>query len=129
MNKHNKSFSIIERIKSFGYALNGLRLLITEEHNARIHFIASVTVIILSFYLNISTIEWLFVLISIGLVIVLEVINTVIENISDIISPEKNLAIKKIKDLSAAAALIGSLTALLVGGIILIPKIVALFLI
>jgi diacylglycerol kinase len=126
MGKQNQSFSIIERFRSFRHALNGIKILITEEHNARIHLVVALVVVLLSFYFKISAIEWLFVLFSIGLVVVLEVINTVVENIADFISPETNESIKKIKDLSAAAVFIGSLTAVLVGCIIFIPRIITL---
>ena len=102
----NNSFSIISRLKSFAFAFNGVRILIEEEHNARIHLIAGVVVVAMGLILDISRMEWIAITFSIGLVIILETINSAIENISDFISPEKNHIIKKIKDLSAAAVLI-----------------------
>ena len=126
MGKQNRSFSIIERFRSIRHALNGIKILITEEHNARIHLVVALIVVLLSFYFKIKAVEWLFVLLSIGLVVVLEVINTVVENIADFISPETNESIKKIKDLSAAAVFIGSLTVILIGCVIFIPKIITL---
>lgn len=122
-----QKFSILKRIKSFGYAFNGLRILIREEHNARIHVFATITVVLAGFYFDISMIEWIAISLSIGFVISLEIINSAIENIADFISPEKNDAIKKIKDLSAAGVLISALTALIIGLIVFIPKIFALF--
>lgn len=120
-------FSILNRIKSFGFAFNGLKILIKEEHNSRIHLIAAIFVILAGFYFQISMMEWLAITFAIGFVIVLELINSTIENISDFISPEKNNSIKKIKDLSAAGVLISALTALVIGFIIFIPKVSALF--
>lgn len=122
-----QKFSILKRIKSFGYAFNGLRILIREEHNARIHVFATITVVLAGFYFDISMIEWIAISLSIGFVISLEIINSAIENIADFISPEKNDAIKKIKGLSAAGVLISALTALIIGLIVFIPKIFALF--
>lgn len=119
-------FSISKRLKSFKYAFNGLRILIKEEHNARIHLFATVCVIIAGLFFNISMNEWIGVIFSIGLVFSLEIINSSIENIADFISPEKHEMIKKIKDLSASGVLISAITALIIGLIIFIPKILKL---
>jgi diacylglycerol kinase len=119
-------FSISKRLKSFKYAFNGLRILIKEEHNARIHLFATVCVIIAGLFFNISMNEWIGVIFSIGLVFSLEIINSSIENIADFISPEKHEMIKKIKDLSASGVLISAITALIIGLIIFIPKILNL---
>lgn len=115
-------FSIRKRLKSFAYAFNGLKLLLKEEHNARIHFIVSAIVIIAGFYFNLNAYEWIAILFSIALVITLEIINTVIENIADFVSPEKNEKIKNIKDLAAAAVLVGAIAAVAIGLIVFIPK-------
>ena len=120
-------FSITKRIKSFGFAFNGLKILILEEHNSRVHLVAAILVIIAGFFFQISILEWLAIILSIGFVITLEIINSAIENISNFISPEKHNSIKKIKDLSAAGVLISALTALIIGLIIFVPKVSALF--
>ena len=120
--KHEK-FSIIKRLKSFAFALNGLKILILEEHNARIHLVAAILVVIAGILLKISNVEWFAIIFSIGLVFALETINSAIENLADFISPDKNDQIKKVKDLSAGAVLIGAIAALVNGLIIFIPKI------
>jgi diacylglycerol kinase (ATP) len=122
-----QNFSIKKRIRSFGYALNGLKILVREEHNARIHLFATICVVVAGIALKISETEWIAVVFAIGLVIALEAINSSIENIADFVSPEKHNWIKKIKDLSAAGVLIGSIAAAVVGFIIFIPKILSLF--
>jgi len=122
-----QKFSISNRIRSFGFAFNGLKILIKEEHNSRIHLIAAILIVLAGFYFQISMMEWLAITFAIGFVIVLEIINSAIENISDFISPEKNDSIKKIKDLAAAGVLISALTALVIGFIVFIPKVSALF--
>jgi len=119
-------FLISKRLKSFKYAFNGLRILIKEEHNARIHLFATICVIIAGLFFNISMNEWIGVIFSIGLVFILEIINSSIENIADFISPEKHEMIKRIKDLSASGVLISAITALIIGLIIFIPKILKL---
>ena len=123
--KSNK-FSIKNRAKSFKYAFNGIRLLFLEEHNSRIHAVAAICAIIAGIILKILIFEWIALSFAIGFVFVVETINSSIENTADLISLEKSNKIKKIKDLSAAAVLISSLTALVIGGLIFIPKIVSL---
>ncbi|MEO5500957.1 MAG: diacylglycerol kinase family protein [Ginsengibacter sp.] len=119
--KQNK-FSINKMLKSFVYAFNGLWLLLKEEQNARIHFVASVIVILAGFYFGLNAYEWMAILFSIGLVITVEIINTAIENIADFISPGKNEHIKTIKDISAAAVLISAIVAVSIGLIVFLPK-------
>lgn len=122
-----KKFSISKRLKSFVYAFNGLIILFKEEHNARIHLIATILVITAAVLLKLNLYEWIAVTFAIGFVISVEIINTVIENMADFVSPTKNDKIKKIKDLSAAAVLISSMTALTIGLIVFIPKIKMIF--
>ena len=118
-------FSIQQTIKSFNYAFNGLSILIKEERNARIHLCLAVCVLIAGFVLKISTLEWVSIMLAMGFVIVLETINSAIENLADFISPEKHEKIKRIKDLSAAAVLLAALTALIIGLLIFVPKILS----
>ena len=120
--KYNK-FSILQRIKSFQYAYEGIHTLFKEEPNAKIHLVIAILTIVAGFIFQISNTAWLVICIFIGLVFALEVINTAIEHIANFISPERNEQIKKIKDLSAAAVLMVSLAAIAAGLIIFIPKI------
>lgn len=122
----NEKFSILKRIKSFKYAFNGLRVLIIEEHNARIHLMATILVLIAGVFFKISVIEWGMIAFSIGFVFSMEAINSAIENLSDFVSPNKQKLIKKVKDLSAAAVLISAITSLIIGCLVFIPKIINL---
>ena len=119
-----KRFSIAKRIKSFSFAFNGLRILFKEEHNSRVHLFATIIVIIAAILFEVNIYEWVAIVFAIGLVITVEIINTAIENIADYLTTDKNEKIKKIKDLSAAAVLISAMTALLIGLIIFLPKII-----
>lgn len=119
-----KKFSLMKRLNSFSYAFNGLKILFKEEHNFRIYFVAILGVIIASLLFKINRYEWIAITFSVGLVISFEIINSAIENIADFISPAKNEKIKRIKDLSAAAVLISAITALIIGLIVFLPKIV-----
>ena len=126
MNKSTKPFSIKERIKSFSYAINGLKILIQNEHNARIHLAASIVVILISYYLQISLVEWVLILFSIALVFIAELFNSSLEYLADAISMEKNNRIGTAKDMAAAAVLISAMFSVIVGLIVFIPKIMEL---
>lgn len=120
---NDNKFSLSKRLKSFVFAFNGLKILFKEEHNSRIHFFAMGVVISASIFFELNTYEWLAIIFSVGLVFVAEIFNTAIENIADFLTTEKNNKIKAIKDLSAAAVLISALTAVAIGLIIFLPKI------
>ena len=122
----SEKFSLKSRIKSFRFAFNGLLLLFKNEHNARIHLFAAFTASVMGFILKINTHEWCLLFIVIGLVFITELINTSLESLADIIKPERDERIMKIKDYSAAAVLISALISIIAGGLIFIPKLVAL---
>jgi len=125
MENKSQKFSIRNRLKSFKHAFRGLKILFREEHNARIHLGIGVVMYILSSVLKLRKIEIIAVLISIGFVIVTETINTAIENLCDFIHPKYHDKMKRIKDISAAAVLISAFTALTVGLIIYLPKLLS----
>jgi diacylglycerol kinase len=118
-----EKFSIKKRLLSFPYAFNGLRILFREEHNSRIHLLAAIIAIIAGFIFNISALEWIAIILSIGMVFAFEILNSALENLADFASPGKNDLIKKAKDLSAAAVLVSAIAALTVGIIVFLPKI------
>lgn len=120
-------FSLKSRIRSFKFAFNGLRLLIQNEHNARIHLLGAIVAIGMGFLLKINLSEWSILVIVIGLVFLTELFNTSLETLSDLIDSESNKRIKYAKDYAAAAVLISAIIAIITGGIIFIPKIPGLF--
>ena len=128
MIKNKQAFSIAKRLKSFTFAFNGLKILLREEHNSWIHIAITICVVIVGFLLQISLIEWIAIVLCMGLVFALELVNSAIENIADFVSPQKNEIIKKVKDLSAAAVLIAAICSAIVGIIIFLPKIIDLIL-
>lgn len=113
---------VLNRFKSFQYAFNGLLILMKEEINAIIHVFLSLIVIVLGISLKISLMEWMILIAIIGFVISLEIINSAIENLANIVSPLRHPIIKKVKDLSAAAVLFYAFIALIIGLMIFIPK-------
>ena len=123
----NDGFTLRKRLKSFKFAFNGIKLLITREHNAWIHCFAAVCVIVVGFAFNISTTEWISVIFAIGTVLAAEAVNSSIEAIADLVSPGYNEAIKRTKDLAAGAVLILAIAAAIVGLIIFVPKVMEIF--
>tara|TARA_R110002049_G_scaffold304949_2_gene500728 strand:+ start:1427 stop:1807 length:381 start_codon:yes stop_codon:yes gene_type:complete len=119
-------FSLSKRLNSFKYAFNGIAILLKEEHNSRIHFLATFIVIILGYVFDINSFEWISLIFSCCFVISMELINSSIENLSDFSSREKHILIKKAKDLAAGGVLFSAIAALAVGIIIFLPKIIQL---
>ena len=120
-------FSVRKRMKSFAFAFNGLKVLIKEEHNFRIHLVAAVCAVVFGVVLSLSLWEWVVIAFAIGFVFVVEAVNSTVERIADFVSPQKHDKIKSIKDISATAVLIAALTALVVGLIVFIPKLFLIF--
>ncbi|MBD8389057.1 diacylglycerol kinase [Dysgonomonas sp. BGC7] len=125
--KGSEKFSFKKRSKSAIYALSGLKTLFLEEHNSRIHVVITILVIAAGILLDISLTEWLVVSLLVGLVFGLEIMNSAIENLCDYISPQWHEAIKKIKDLAAAAVFVASVISVICGAIIFLPKLYLLF--
>ena len=125
--KEREKFSLKARLVSFMNAFAGIRVLLRDEHNVRIHCCAAVLVIAAGFLFGISAGEWIAVIFAIGLVFTAEAINTAIERLSDQVQPEWDEHIRDIKDLAAGGVLFAALAALVVGLIIFVPKIIALF--
>ena len=117
-----EQFSIKARVRSFKYAFDGLRSVFRRDHNIFLHLVATIAVIALSIWINVTTAEALVLVFAIGFVWVAELFNTAIEKIMDLISLQRHPHIKFIKDVSAAAVLIASITAAIAGCIIFIPK-------
>lgn len=117
-------FSIRSRIKSFTYALAGIRHFIVWEHNARIHLAATVGVIAACILWKVSAGEAAVLAIVTGLVWVAEIMNTCVERLADLFLKEHHPEIKIVKDLAAGAVLIAAIVAVVVALFIFIPKIV-----
>lgn len=110
-------------IDALFFAFEGIKTVIKEERNMRVHLTMALGTIILSFYLNVSKLEWLVLIIVIFLVLLTEIMNTLFENVVDMITHHHYHAIgKKVKDMAAGCVLLSSLLAIIVGLIIFIPK-------
>ena len=113
-------------IRSFQYALTGIKKAFRFEKNFKIQIIISIIAILLGFLLQISSIEWISIFLCCALVLSLELINSAIEKSCNFVSPGVHPAIKKIKDYSAGAVLIASIFSTVIGLIIFLPKVYTL---
>jgi len=118
-----KKFSYKDRLRSFVYAYNGIKYTFVSQHNFLIHIALTILAILLGYFLNISNIEWIAIIIVIGIVLSAEIFNSSIEELVNLISPEKNIRAGIIKDLAAGAVLISAIAAFIIGAIIFLPKI------
>ena len=119
MNLKNKSL-----INSFKYACMGIKSAIKSERNMKIHVLATLIVIAFGFILGLDPLEWVACIFSIVIVISSEMLNTAIETVVDLVSPNINPLAKKAKDIAAGSVLVMAIGAFLVGLIIFIPKII-----
>jgi len=119
---HPEKFSLRSRITSFRYAINGILTFIRQEHNARIHAVATVAVIIAGIVFHVSYPEAAALTIVTGTVWITEMLNTCLEKMSDVIHSGFHPTIKFIKDLAAGAVLVAAITAVVVALFIFIPK-------
>jgi undecaprenol kinase len=109
---------------SFAFALNGLKNAIVKERNLQIHIALSVIVMIVGFYFNLSHSDWVILALIIGGMISLELVNTAIERLVDLVTLEYHPLAKLVKDISASAVFVFSITAVVVGFLIFYPYMV-----
>ncbi len=114
-------------LKSFRYAGSGLFKIFKEEQNLQIQFAAGFFVLILALIFKITKTELIFLIFSIGLVLLMETINSAVERIADVLRPRINDYVKEVKDITAAAVMLASSIAVVVGVIIFWPYFFRLF--
>jgi len=119
------SFSVKARYKSFRHAFDGLISFFDAQHNAVIHLLMTVVVVLAAVFFDLTSGELLAVILATGLVWSAELFNTAIEKLCDTFSKDFHPSIKFVKDVSAAAVLISAIAALVVGVIVFLPKILA----
>lgn len=115
-------FSLRARLNSFRYAFAGLRQFFTGQHNAIVHAVATVVLIVICLFVRPNATELLFLTLVTGLVWITELLNTAIEKLCDLVSPGFNPKVKFIKDVAAAAVLVSAIVAVVTALIIFIPR-------
>lgn len=117
-----------KRLNSFRFAFAGLADLVRSQPNAKIHLAAAGAVVAAGFFLRISPTEWCLVALCICTVLAAEAFNTALEYLTDLVSPDYHPLAGKAKDAAAGAVLLVAAGAAIVGGIVFLPKLAALFL-
>lgn len=112
--------------KSFGYAINGLKTAFKNEPNMQTHVFIGSLALLAGAFLGLTLSEWTLLMFVIFFVIVLELFNTSLENIVDLVSPNIDAKAKVAKDVSAAAVLCAAALSVIVGFMLFLPKIIEL---
>lgn len=120
----HKKRGIMRFFRSFKYSYEGLKYAYTNEQSMTIHMITSFIVILMGFYFKIKTIEWILAFVVIGVVMGTELLNTAIEAVVDLVSPEKHYLAKIAKDTASAAVFVYSMIALVTGLMVFMPYII-----
>jgi diacylglycerol kinase len=119
---HKQSF-----LKAFINAFEGLFIFFAKERNGQIQLFIAVIIIVSGVLFHINQLEWVAIILCIALVISMEMINSAMEKLSDMVEPNFHPVIKTIKDISAAAVLWAAMASLVIGAVIFLPKIMYMF--
>lgn len=111
---------------AFACAWRGLTHAVRTQRNMKIHLVASVAAIVLGLALSLDSASWVAVMLCIALVFSMECMNTAVESLVDLVSPDYHELARRAKDCAASAVLVASLAALVVAGIVFLPRLIAL---
>lgn len=114
-------------IKGFGYALNGLVVFFKNERNGQIQLFAAIMALAAGFFFHLSRMEWIVIILCIAIVLSLEMINSAIEKFCNMVNPAYHPSIKIIKDITAAAVLWAAVASAIIGLLIFWPKVAMFF--
>ena len=124
----SKRFSSLSaRAESFRHAFRGLAVLFGTQPNMWIHASAAACVVVAGFAMRLTRLEWVAIVVAIGGVWVAEAFNTALEFLADAVSPEPHPRIGKAKDAAAAAVLVASIAAAVIGALVFLPRVLALW--
>lgn len=127
LDRKNKKFGFKRIVSSINNSFNGLKSAYKSEQSMYIHLICTIILLLFSFVLKISMMQWLIIIAIIGLTLVIELINTAIESTVDLVTKEFHPLAKVAKDTASAAEFILTLTSAIISLMIFIPKIMELF--
>jgi len=116
-----KKFDLKGRVNSFRYAFAGWAYVLRTQHNAWIHALVTILVVAMGLWVQIARQEWAILIVTIMVVWMAEFMNTAVEAVVDLVSPDFHPLAKIAKDVAAAAVLVGAMGAILVGLLILGP--------
>ena len=114
------------RLQSFRYAARGVRLMLRSQHNAWLHAVASCCVLILGGLAVLTAAEWCWIILAIMAVWTAEALNTALELLADVASPEFHPLVEMAKDVAAGGVLISAGGAAIIGLLVLVPHLLTL---
>jgi diacylglycerol kinase len=115
-------FSFVARLRSFRYAIYGIAVMLTSQHNAWLHAVATVVIVSLGTSFGLSAGEWCWLVLAVMAVWTAEALNTALELLADVASPAFHPLVKQAKDVAAGAVLISACGATVIGALILGPR-------
>ncbi|WP_066367859.1 diacylglycerol kinase family protein [Neobacillus fumarioli] len=113
--------------KAFSFAIAGILSAIKTERNLRFHLVCSCLVLFLSYFFSISRTEWVLILLLIGGMIALELLNTAVERVVDLVTLDDHPLAKQAKDLAAGAVLVYAVLSVIAGMFIFLPYVIKFF--
>lgn len=114
-------FSLSARAKSVKFAIHGIKIMLRTQHNAWIHAVASVIVLITGGLLCLTALQWCYIVLAIIVVWTAEALNTALELLADVASPEFHPLVEKAKDVAAGAVLISAIGSVIIGLLVFGP--------
>ena len=122
-----KPFKFTDRIRSFKFAFAGIWTMLKSQHNAWLHAVATLVVVVAGFYFRVTPSQWCWLVLAVIAVWTAEALNTAFELLADVASPDFHPLVKQAKDVAAGAVLIAAIGAVIIGLLILGPCCMALF--
>ena len=122
----NDRFTVSARVHSFGHATRGIWIVLRGQHNAWIHAVATLFVVVLGFGLGVSVGDWCWLVLALTAVWASEAFNTALEHLADAASPGFHPLVRQAKDVAAGAVLISALGAAVIGALVLGPPLLDL---
>ena len=123
----NSNYFNMRFLKSAAYALHGFKCCLYSEKNFRIQLAIAIITFFAGILCGIDRYEWFAILSCSALVLALELVNTAIEKLSNVVTTSLHPSIKEVKDLAAGAVLLSSIASLVIGYIIFLPRIISIF--
>ncbi|HNW55525.1 MAG TPA: diacylglycerol kinase family protein [bacterium] len=114
-------------LKSFRYAKQGIVRVFREEQNFTVELTIGLVAIVLAVFLNFNAVKWAILLLTCGLVLVAELLNSAVERVTDLLKPRLDVYVKEIKDIMAAAVFLAAGVSVLVGCCLFLGPLINLF--
>jgi diacylglycerol kinase (ATP) len=120
-----RSLTFTGRIRSFSFAFHGIAIMLRSQQNAWIHATATIAALTAGVFVGLSRAEWCWIALAIVAVWTAEALNTALELVTDVASPEFHPVAGQAKDVAAGAVLIAAIGAALIGALVFGPHLLS----